>query len=50
MEEGDGLLDLEDRVHKYSCAAQAGEDRVAGGAPLLDCDVKVNCGVDVLDG
>ena len=48
MVEGDGLRELEERGQKDGCAAQAREDRVAVGAPLLDRDVYVNCEVGVL--
>ena len=48
--EGDGLRDLEEIGQRYVCAAQAGDYRVAGGAPLLCCDVEVDCEGGVLDG
>ena len=50
MGEGDGLRDLEERYQISGCASQASEDRVAGGAPLLDRDIEVDCEVGVLDG
>ena len=49
MGESHRMRDLEERGQGSGCAAQAGEDRVAGGALLLDCDVKVNGEDGVLD-
>ena len=43
------MRDLEERGQISGCAAQAGEDRLAGGAPLLDRDVEVDCEGGVLD-
>ena len=50
MVEGDGLRDLEEGGQRSDSAAQAGEDTVAGGAPLLDRDIEVDCEGGVLDG
>ena len=50
MGEGDGLKYLEERGQISGCAAQAGEDRVAGGAPILDCDLEVDSEGGVLYG
>ena len=36
------LQDLEERGHGYGCTAHAGDDRVEGGAPLLDRNVEVD--------
>ena len=43
MVEGDGLQDLEGRGHRSGSNTKAGEDRVAGGAPLMCRDVEVYC-------
>ena len=48
MLESHRLIDLEERVQRAGCASQAGKDRVAGGAPPLDCDVVVDCEGGVL--
>ena len=50
MGEGDVLQDLKEGGQRAGDAAQVGEDVVAGGAPLLDCDVEVDCEGGVLDG
>ena len=50
MGEGDGLRDLEERFQRAGCAAQDGDYIVVGGAPLLYCDVEVDCEGGVLDG
>ena len=42
------MRDLEERGQISGCAAQAGEDRLAGGAPLLDRDVDVDSEVGIL--
>ena len=48
--EGDGLQNLEERGRRSLCAAQAVEDRVKGGAPLLDIDIDFGCEGGILDG
>ena len=48
MGEVDRLQDLEERGQRADCAAQAGEDIVAGGALLLDRDVELYCEGGVL--
>ena len=50
MGKGDGLRNLEERYQRAGCAAQASEGRVVGGAPLLDCDIEVDCEGGVFDG
>ena len=40
---------LEKRVHRSECATQTFEDKVVGGAPLLDRDVEVDCEGGILD-
>ena len=47
--EGDGQPYLKERGQRAGCAAQASEYIVAGGAPLMDCDVEVYCDGVVLD-
>ena len=49
MVESHRLRDLEERCQGSICAYQAGEDRVAGGAPLLDNGVEVYGEGGVLD-
>ena len=39
---------LEEIVQRDGCASHAGEDRVSGVEPLLDCDVEVDCEGGVL--
>ena len=47
----DGVLrDLKDRGQISGCAAQADKDRVAGGLPLLYCDIEVDFEGGVLYG
>ena len=43
------LRDLDERGQLYVCADQAGNDRMAGLAPLLDCDVEIDGEGGVLD-
>ena len=43
------MQELEEIGKRSGCAAQEGKYRVAGGAPLLDCDVEVDCEGGVLD-
>ena len=50
MGECDGLRDLEEGFQRAGGAVQFGEDRVSGGAPLMYCDIEVDCEGGVLDG
>ena len=50
MGEGDRMQYLEEGGQRADGAAHFDEDRVAGGAPLLDCEVEVYCEGGVLDG
>ena len=50
MGECDVLRDLKERGQISGCAAQDSEDRVSGGAPLLDCDPEFDCEGGVLSG
>ena len=50
MGEGDRLRDMEGRGQRSVCVDHASDDRVTGGATLLDHAVEVDCEGGVLDG